>query len=69
MGPSRVQRSKNEPFPSNNPPPVLDPFRVFLGRDFEDFSGTPFFRFFVKTGPQNGLKMGSLFETLDLAQV
>ena len=42
---------------------------MFFGSDFEDFSGTPFFRFFDKTGPQNGTKMGSLFETLDLAQV
>ena len=51
------------------PPLVWDPFRVFFGADFQDISGTPFFRFFDKTGPQNETKTGSLFETLDLAQV
>ena len=60
---------KKDPTNIESTTPVSDPFRVFFGSDFEDFSGTPFFRVFVKTGPQNGTKMGSLFETLDLAQV
>ena len=40
------------------PLPVWDPFRVFFGADFQDISGTPFFRFFDKTGPQHGPKRG-----------
>ena len=60
---------KKDPKVPNKPPPVWDPFSVLFGTDFENFSGTPFFRVFVKTGPQNGAKMGSLFEALDLAQV
>ena len=42
---------------------------VFLGLIFSTFLEPPFFRFLGKTGPQNGTKTGSLFETVDLAQV
>ena len=65
-GPRRLQRQKKKP---KYTPPVWDPFRVFFGAEFQDISGTPFFRFFDKSGPQNGTKTGSLFEALDLAQV
>ena len=68
-GSEQVSEPKKRPKVSDYPPPVWDPFSLFLETDFEAFSGTPFFRFFEKTGPQNGPKMGSLFETLDLAQV
>ena len=41
----------------------------FWGLILRTFLEPPFFRFFVKRGPQNVTKMGSLFEALDLAQV
>ena len=40
------------------PRPVWDPFWVFVGNHFEDFSGTPFFRFLSKQVPKMQPKRG-----------
>ena len=61
--------AKKDPKLSEKKNSVWDPFQVFFWTDFWGFSGTPFFPFFDKTDPQNGTNTGSLFETLDLAQV
>ena len=68
VGPSRVQSPKKDQ-KSEITPLFGTHFECFWGLILRTFLEPPFFRFFVKTGPQNTAKMGSIFETLDLAQV
>ena len=65
-GPGAFQQqtgSEEGPEAKKNPkaqkhPHVWEPFRMFFGADFQDISGTPFFRFFDKHVPKMGPKRG-----------
>ena len=58
VGPSRVQRSKNDPFPPNNLPQFGTIFECFWGLIFRPFLEPPFFVFLRKQVPKMDPKWG-----------